>query len=142
MMDPRPIVIAVDFDGTICEHKFPDIGPLIVEPESGMTSIQIIRLLQQMGYKIAIWTCRCEPYLSPMTAFLNSYEFYPDAINSNAVPVIGFGMPKIVADMYFDDRNFPPISWTAVFKTFIEGKFVIEPMLTIDYDPKLLNPNS
>lgn len=22
----RPLVIAVDFDGTLCEHRFPDIG--------------------------------------------------------------------------------------------------------------------
>ena len=93
------LVIAVDFDGTIVEHRFPHIGN---EIEGAIESLKEL----QKKHKIIIWTCRCEPYLGQMTKWLEERGFTPDAVNSNVVHVPGFAVPKILANVYIDDRNF------------------------------------
>lgn len=45
-------VIAVDFDGTLCENKFPEIG----EPKKDI--IDAVKKLRQQGNKIILWSCR------------------------------------------------------------------------------------
>ena len=49
---PRRTILALDFDGTIVEHKFPDIGAL--KPNV----VGVINQLFNEGYYIIIWTCR------------------------------------------------------------------------------------
>lgn len=109
------MIFAVGFDGTIVEHKFPKIG----EELEGAT--ETLCMLQEAGHKIIIWTCRCEPYLSPVSKWFKQRNFVPDAVNSNFHFVPGFAMPKILADVYIDDRNFPPFSgWAAVREKFLK----------------------
>lgn len=108
------MVFAVDFDGTVVEHKFPDIG------EELPHAIETLKALQKSGHKIIMWTCRCEPMLYPMTKWLADRGFFPDAINSNVYTVQGFAVPKILADIYIDDRNlggFP--GWMEVYRNFV-----------------------
>jgi hypothetical protein len=110
------MIFAVDFDGTIVDHEFPEIG----REKPG--AISVLKALQKEGHKIIIWTCRCEPWLGPVTAWLAAHAFCPDAINSNIENVPGFAMPKILADVYIDDRNFPPFkSWEDVRCAFLGG---------------------
>lgn len=47
-----PKRIAVDFDGTICYQKFPNIGA----PKPGVR--EALAAIRRMGYKVIIWTCR------------------------------------------------------------------------------------
>ena len=54
MIQKTPIVI--DFDGTICEHKFPDIG----EPTPDVR--EALETLKKAGYRIIIHTCRTASY--------------------------------------------------------------------------------
>ncbi len=54
MIQKTPIVI--DFDGTICEHKFPDIG----EPTPGVK--EALETLRTAGFHIIIHTCRTASY--------------------------------------------------------------------------------
>ena len=54
MIQKTPIVI--DFDGTICEHKFPDIG----EPTPDVR--EALETLKKAGYRIIIHTCRTGSY--------------------------------------------------------------------------------
>jgi len=49
-MEKTPIVI--DFDGTICEHKFPDTG----EPTPGVK--EALETLKNTGFQIIIHTYR------------------------------------------------------------------------------------
>lgn len=105
------MIIAVDFDGTIVEHKFPGIG------EERPGAIETLKKLQSMNNSIVIWTCRCEPFLAPMTRWLGERGFVPDAIIPNVVPVVGFAVPKILADVYIDDRNLGGVpDWNTIFK--------------------------
>ena len=49
---PKPAIIAIDFDGTIVEHKYPAIGA----PIKG--AIDTIKELQARGHRIILWTMR------------------------------------------------------------------------------------
>lgn len=45
-------VIAVDFDGTLCERNFPDIGAPI------MSVIEYVKRKKEQGDTLILWTCR------------------------------------------------------------------------------------
>lgn len=103
------MIIAVDFDGTIVENKFPEIG----RPIPG--AFGALRKLKLMGHKLILWTCRSDndptfdfrPILTEAVEFCkkNGIEF--DAVNSNVSDWVGLPSPKIYADLYIDDRAFP-----------------------------------
>ncbi len=48
----KNVIIAVDFDGTLCHGNWPDIG------EPNIRLINKLLKLQRKGYKIILWTCR------------------------------------------------------------------------------------
>jgi hypothetical protein len=109
------VIFAVDFDGTIVTHEFPAIGTELPG------AIETLKALQKAGHKIIIWTCRCEPYLAPMSQWLLERGFVPDAVNCNVEAIAGFGIPKILFDVNIDDRNFPAFKgWESVRQEFLE----------------------
>lgn len=93
--------IAVDFDGTIVEHKYPEIGK--VRP----FAFQTLKMLQEKGHLLVLWTYRSGIYLDEAVEFCrkNGLEFY--AINSDYPEEIydGSKSRKIDCDYYIDDRN-------------------------------------
>lgn len=111
--------IAVDFDGTIVEHKYPEIG------EELLFAVETIKELQRRQHLIVLWTFRSGKYLDEAVEFCRKrgLEFY--AVNKN-FPEEAFDMnqsPKINADLYIDDRNlggFP--GWNVVLDMIKSGK--------------------
>ncbi len=99
----RRKIIAVDFDGTLCEDCYPNIGA----PNNGL--IRYLKEQQKAGAKIILWTCRTGALLSSAVIWLvYGQELYVDAINENLPEVIeemGGDTRKIFADEYIDDRN-------------------------------------
>jgi hypothetical protein len=101
MRDLTNIKIAVDFDGTIVEHAYPDIGKEI------LFAFSTLRQLQDRGALLILWTYRTGPQLTAALEFCkkNGVEFY--AVNANyPEEKPEDGMPrKINAEMYIDDKN-------------------------------------
>lgn len=101
-MQPSRLTIAVDFDGTIVEHKYPKIGREIP------FSFQVLREFHQQGYRLILWTFRHGVYLEEAVLYCRDrgLEFY--AVNSNH-PGESYNPStesrKILADIYIDDRN-------------------------------------
>ena len=98
------MTIAVDFDGTIVEHKYPAIGKEIP------FAIETLRTLSEEGHKLILWTSRDGELLEEALKFCRErgLEFY--AVNSNYPPGALFTNKagrscKVVADIYIDDRN-------------------------------------
>ncbi len=94
--------IAVDFDGTIVEHKYPEIG------EELLFAFQTLKELQKQGHQLILWTYRAGKELDEAVEFCkkNELEFY--AVNKN-YPEENFDdsiSRKIDADIYIDDKNF------------------------------------
>jgi len=92
--------IAVDFDGTLNEHKFPEIG----EPKEDVIAFVCFHHL--LGTKIILHTCREndeeKPYLTEALDWCKKHNVPIDAVNEN--PWVAFGKRKIYADIYVDDR--------------------------------------
>lgn len=94
--------ICCDFDGTLCEHRFPEIG----EPKPHV--IKFIRRKAAEGTKIILHTCRengmggGRRYLTEAVEWCHEQNIPIHAVNEN--PWVPFGGRKIYADIYIDDR--------------------------------------
>lgn len=97
------MIIAIDFDGTIVEHKYPKIGKEIP------FAIATLKKLQQDGHKLILWTVREGDLLDEAVEFCRQrgVEFF--AVNSNYpdenVDASAIRSRKLKADMFIDDRN-------------------------------------
>lgn len=106
-MKNKELVIAVDFDGTLCTYNFPGIGNQEPRHEQLM---KILINLRKKGHKLILWTNRGdnEEYKSLTEAIQwckeKGLEF--DSINQNLPnqkKLSGYS-PKIMADYYIDDK--------------------------------------
>ena len=94
-------IIAVDFDGTLCEDKYPFIG------RPNMHLVTILRNAGKFGDRLILWTCRTGSSLERAVRWCGSYGIYFDAVNENLPEIIekyGGDSRKIFADIYLDDR--------------------------------------
>jgi len=100
----RPKVIAVDFDGTIVTHKYPEIGiPILL-------TIDYLKEQKRLGNKLILWTCRIGKELDEAVQFCKTWGVFFDAINEDiqSVKDTEFGNNKsckVCADFYLDDRS-------------------------------------
>lgn len=53
-MSSKPSIIAVDFDGTLCEHRFPEIGPEVPE------AFVYLKAFQDAGARLILHTMRSD----------------------------------------------------------------------------------
>lgn len=90
---------AYDFDGTIVEDMFPEIGNPVEEVVRHMRGFWN----ESIYNRIIIWSCRAGDYQSEMMEWLNKNKVPYDYVNEN--PMVEFGGRKIFANMYIDDRN-------------------------------------
>ena len=107
------MVIAVDFDGTIVKHKYPAIGKEIP------FAIECLRLLQQKGHKIILWTYRAGTELDKAIKFCEKRGLYFNAVNNNYEneEFDNSYSRKIYADIYIDDRNLMGLpEWKKIYE--------------------------
>ncbi len=107
------MTIAVDFDGTIVENKYPEIGKELP------FAIQTLRLLQEEGNRLILFTSREGDLLDEAIAFCHErgLDFY--STNSNDPPEAMFPRhtAKVIADVYIDDRNLGGLpDWNTIYE--------------------------
>ncbi len=107
--------IAIDFDGTIVEDKYPSVGEPI------LFAFDTLKRLQDDGHRLILWTYRFGKQLKEAVQLCKSegIEFY--AINSS-YPGEEFKQEimsrKINVDIFIDDRNFGGFpGWGKVYST-------------------------
>lgn len=94
-------VIAIDFDGTICENKYPEIGL----PRWNV----IFKALseQENGAALILWTCRTGKELNDAVEACAKWGLTFDAVNKNLpswVDTWNNDPRKVGATEYWDDR--------------------------------------
>lgn len=107
------MIIAVDFDGTIVEHRYPKIGKEIP------FAFDTLKALQKKQHQIILWTYREGKELEEAVEYCRKkgLEFY--AVNKSYPeekwdPTIS---RKIHADIFIDDRNFGGLpDWGVIFQ--------------------------
>lgn len=98
-----PPIIAVDFDGTLVEDKFPDIG---IQKFETWERIYKWRIQNPEG-RVILWTCRTGENLKAAVDYCAERELHFDAINDNIDEVkirYGENARKVYANEYWDDR--------------------------------------
>lgn len=107
-------IIAVDFDGTVVPHDFPNIG----DPLDG--AIQTLKDLKAAGYTLIMWTCRESHYLVDAIHFCRAQGIEFRSINHNTNEDEWAGSRKIYADVYIDDKSVGGfIGWDKIRKVLL-----------------------
>jgi hydroxymethylpyrimidine pyrophosphatase-like HAD family hydrolase len=118
------MIIAVDFDGTIVEHKYPAIGKEV------LFATDTLKMLQEEGHRLVLWTSRAGKELEEAVEWCarKGVVFY--AVNKN-YPEEQFDETisrKIHADLYIDDRNAGGLSsWGEIFRMVCPNKAGAKP---------------
>ena len=114
------MIIAVDFDGTIVEHRYPEIGKEI--PFATATLKQLIK----DHHKLILWSVREGKLLDEAVQWCKDrgVEFY--SVNKNYTEEEdshrGFSR-KLIADVFIDDRNVGGLpEWGVIYKLISEKK--------------------
>ena len=117
------MIIAVDFDGTIVEHKYPYIGKEIP------FAIETLKKLKEERHTLILWTVREGKLLEEAINFCKEkgLEFY--AVNSNYPEEKkshdNFSR-KLKADIFIDDRNLGGLpDWGTIYR-MVKNKLTFE----------------
>ena len=121
------MVIAIDFDGTIVEHKYPAIGTEIP------FAIDTLIKLKEEGHRLILWTVREGRLLEEAVEFCRErgLEFY--AVNRD-YPEEEKGRNnhfsrKLKADLWIDDRNLGGLpDWGTIYE-MIHYKLTYEDLM-------------
>ena len=95
-------IYAVDFDGTLCENKWPEIG----EPKWAV--IRFCIMAKEKGHKLILWTCRNSEQVEKAVKWCKEKGLYFDAVNSNIPAEVekwNNDPRKVGATWFIDDRN-------------------------------------
>lgn len=96
--------IAVDFDGTIVEHKFPRLG------EPVPLAIEWLRRYKALGATLILWTMRSdrgdEKYLTDAVEYCRKCDLEFDGVNEGVHDRDWTTSPKAYANVYIDDAAF------------------------------------
>ena len=108
------MTIAVDFDGTIVKHRYPDIG------EEIPFAVDTLKALQQRHHKLILWSVREGELLDEAVEWCRKrgLEFY--AINRDYPEETTDNNPhfsrKLKVDVFIDDRNLGGLpDWGTIF---------------------------
>jgi hypothetical protein len=113
------MTIAVDFDGTIVEHAYPEIGKPIP------FALDVLKKLQQEEHhQIILWSVREGELLDRAVKYCekNGVKFY--AVNQNYPDEkLEEGISrKINADIYIDDKNIGGLpDWGIIYQIIKSG---------------------
>ena len=115
------MVIAVDFDGTIVEHKYPEIGREIP------FAIETLKMLIEDRHQLILWSVREGELLEEAVNWCKErgVEFYavnrdyPEEKKENN----NHFSRKLKADLFIDDRNVGGLpDWGEIYRIIRENK--------------------
>ena len=115
------MIIAVDFDGTIVEHRYPEIG------EERPFATETLKMLIKDRHRLVLWTCREGELLEQALQWCRErgVEFY--AANRDYPEETTDNNPhfsrKLKADLFIDDRNIGGLpDWGTIYRMVSHGK--------------------
>ncbi len=112
------MIIAVDFDGTIVENRYPRIGRELPAAIDTLLSLQ-----KEQQHQIILWTVREGTLLDEAVSWCKKrgLEFY--AVNKNHPEEKTPLSRKIKADLYIDDLNLGGMPhWNLIYRMILAHK--------------------
>ena len=114
------MTIAVDFDGTIVEHRYPEIGNEVP------FAIDTLKMLSREGHRLILWSVREGHLLDEAVAWCRErgLEFY--AVNKDFPEETrqhDHFSRKLKVDLFIDDRNVGGLpDWGLIYQMITERK--------------------
>lgn len=115
------MVIAVDFDGTIVEHKYPEIG------RERPFAVDVLKMLIAERHKLILWTVREGKELEAALKWCEERGISFYAVNSDKSAYFNEKRSashscKINADVFIDDCNIGGLpDWPTIYKIIKYG---------------------
>lgn len=116
------MTIAIDFDGTIVEHKYPEIGREIP------FATDTLKMLIADRHKLILWSVREGTLLDNAVNWCREHgvEFYAvnrDYPEENGTKNNNHFSRKLKVDMFIDDRNLGGLpDWGTIYRMISEHK--------------------
>ena len=97
------MIIAIDFDGTVVYHRYPEIG-------EDIGAVPVLKKLVECGHKLILFTMRCHPiHPGDRDTLQEAVDWFKDngielyGVNENPTQVLWTSSPKPYAHIYIDD---------------------------------------
>lgn len=115
-------IIAVDFDGTVVRHEYPEVG------EDVPDAVRVLKRISESGVHLILWTMRDALHLSDAMAWFTERGIKLWRTNYNPEQYKWTSSPKAYAQVYIDDAALgvplvypvdggrPYVDWRAVEK--------------------------
>jgi predicted mannosyl-3-phosphoglycerate phosphatase (HAD superfamily) len=110
-------IFSIDFDGTLVDHSYPDIG------EPLPMAFEVLKKIKEAGGKLILWTCREDSkrrkYLTEAVEFCKTQGVEFDAINETLLDKEFREPPSLMRKPYanyiIDDSSFNvTIDWQQI----------------------------
>ena len=131
------MIIAVDFDGTIVEHKYPEIGQEVP------FAIDTLKMLIKDQHRLILWSVREGALLDEAVEWCRArgVEFY--AVNKDSPEEEkeknNHFSRKLKADFFIDDRNVGGLpEWGQIYQMISQNKTyrqLIREQLSVNQEP-------
>ncbi len=117
------VTIAVDFDGTIVFHEYPEMGSAVPG------AVDWIKKFQETGARIILFTMRSDreerKYLAEAVEFLRERGVELDGVNTNPGQENWTSSPKAEAQLYIDDAAFGcPLKLPSIGRPYVDWSIV------------------
>lgn len=125
-------IIAVDFDGCLCEDRWPEIGA------ARQSVINELMRRKAEGAKLILWTCREGERLQEAVLWCLNRGIRFDAVNDNLREnqrEYGNNSRKVFADEYWDDKSVMIVNGglvTTIAYQKPEGGMIVKQWMTKD----------
>ncbi|MBR5819791.1 MAG: hypothetical protein IKY68_00890 [Alistipes sp.] len=92
----RKAIIALDFDGTVVTHAYPEVG-------EDIGAVAVLKELVAQDDKLILWTMRSGKLLEEAVAWFKKHDIPLWAVNENPTQKEWTSSPKLHADLLIDD---------------------------------------
>lgn len=121
--------IAVDFDGTIVTHKYPEIGEPVEK------ALHTLRRLRGNNHDIILFTMRSGKKLEEAVKYLQNSGIRLYGVNANPSQGSWTASPKPYAHIYIDDASAgcplkpvegdrPVVDWEAIIRILEDKEYI------------------
>jgi hypothetical protein len=118
------MIIAIDFDGTLVEHRYPKIG------EEVPHAVRVCRRLIVAGHQLILWTMRDGQKLIEAERWCEEHNITLWALNKNPQQEIWSQSPKAYAQLYIDDAAINcPLTYPLDARPYVDWE-AVEALLT------------
>jgi 8-oxo-dGTP pyrophosphatase MutT (NUDIX family) len=114
------MIIAVDFDGTVCEDKYPEVGIFLPG------AVETLKALYTAGHDIVLWTCRRGKEAEAAWKACMDAGIPFSGINEGDYCREKHTYKKLFADLYIDDKSLEhygrKVIWDAVANKLLHNQ--------------------